>query len=163
MLAAMCRYEALDANETVFREGDEGDKLYTLLHGSCNVVSYRDVASEGRGFRKTMQTQNGELFSDDPSSPRGDQNLNPDGGRDTPGGKERVLLATLKKGDYFGETALMVNIPRTTTVTTNEKSLFVTIGKHEFHNFIRVCPDVNFRMQQVMKDRMMSKVSKMKN
>ena len=52
----------------------------------------------------------------------------------------------------------MVNIPRTTTVTTNEKSLFVTIGKHEFHNFLRVCPDVNYRMQQVMKDRMMSKV-----
>ena len=70
-------------------------------------------------------------------------------------------MATLKKGDYFGETALMVNIPRTTTVTTKEKSLFVTIGKHEFHNFLRVVPDVNYRMQQVMKDRMMGKLSSM--
>mmetsp|Transcript_27356 Transcript_27356/g.51873 ORF Transcript_27356/g.51873 Transcript_27356/m.51873 type:complete len:643 (+) Transcript_27356:165-2093(+) len=161
MLAAMCRYEALGAGETCFREGDDGEKLYILLHGSCDVISYRDVDSkEARGFRKTMQTINGELFSDDPSSPRVDVS-DEKTGRDTPGGKEKVLLATLKKGDYFGETALMVNIPRTTTVTTKEKSLFVTIGKHEFHNFLRVVPDVNYRMQQVMKDRMMGKLSSM--
>ena len=149
-------------------------QLYILLHGCCSVVAYRDKSlvggDAGRDFRVTLKnTANGEMFSEASEKnifsveairkevEEGVEEVDPG----TPGDKEKVTLANLKKGDYFGETALMVNIPRTTTVTTSQKALFVTIGKHEFHNFLRVCPDVNYRMKQVMKDRMMSKLSSM--
>lgn len=76
--------------------------------------------------------------------------------------KGEVHLALLKDNDYFGETALMVNIPRTTTVTAVKKSLFITVCKAEFQNFLQVCPTVKSKMELVMKERMIGKLSQMK-
>ena len=97
MLAAMCKYEALDTGEDLFREGDEGDKIYILLQGSCSVIAYRDksiISSTDREFRSTLNhTKNGEIFSDASDRPSLDSGgtgevLND--GSETPGDKEKV-------------------------------------------------------------------------
>ena len=73
-----------------------------------------------------------------------------------------MQLATLNDNDFFGETALMVSIPRTTTVKCTKKSLLVTVCKQEFQNFLKVCPSVKEKMEEVMKNRMIGKLSNMK-
>ena len=175
VLAAMCRYEAMDASTNLFAQGDDGDKLYILLAGQCDVLIDKDADADaektsprsgspkpntGRAFRKSIaKTKNGELFSEGYKNEKA-EDLSPRASGQSDD-ESQTFLASLKAGDYFGETALMVNIPRTTTVRTRKKSLFLTIDKRAFHNFLRVCPDVKERMNQLMKDRMMSKLSNM--
>ena len=173
MLGAMCRYEAVAAKSRVFNEGDLGDKLYIILSGKCNVTANRRVdiqkgrQEDERNFRQRAslhKTTNGELFADvskmAPGSPRVVPALPGATIPDSPDA-DHVLLAELQNGDYFGETALMVNIPRTTTVTTVDKVLFVTIVKHDFHNFLKICPHISQGMDKVMKDRMIQKLGSM--
>lgn len=136
VLAAMCRYESLDANEIVFEENSPGDKLYILLNGRATVL-----APQWQG-NATPIRQSLEWGSD----------------KTLPDERGIVVVADLKNGDYFGETALFVNINRTSTVKTIEKSLFVTVEKRTFENFCSVCP-IKEAMEAVMKERMVSKLS----
>ena len=135
VLATMCRYEALDANSVVFEENTPGDKLYILLSGKATVLAPKWIGNA------TVLQQSLEW---------GSQNEKND---------YDVIVAGLKSGDYFGETALFVNINRTSTIRTTEKSLFVTVGKRTFENFCAVCPEIKEKMQIVMKARMVSKLS----
>jgi len=175
-LAAMCRYEAVPEGTAIFYEGDSGRKLYILVTGSVSVTSRLCLAppacgrdSEGPGncaqseirtnsnFEKAVRlTRNGELFGDigvgGPVGAKG-------GGTASSHNKDFILLAMLKDGDYFGETALMVDIPRTTTVTATQKSLLLTVERGDWTNFLKVCPYVRYDMMKIMKDRMIEKLS----
>ncbi|GMI08839.1 hypothetical protein TrRE_jg2152 [Triparma retinervis] len=179
LLAAMCKYEAFEEKATLFNQGDEGDKLFIILSGQTDVTIGKTGLDEGqaeetdsdgraRQFRKSFNaTKNGELFSDvyseDHKATESGDNASPreSSPRPSTDDESETFLASMKPGDYFGETALMVNIPRTTTVRTRKKSLFLTIDKVAFQNFLRVCPDVTERMNDVMKDRMIGKLSSM--
>lgn len=130
VLAAMCRYEAFDKKQIVFEKNTTGSKLYIVVSGSASVI-----APKWNGNASTFQ-QSLEWGID--------ENV--------------ASVADLKSGEYFGEIALFVNIPRTCTVITNEKSLFVTVEKTDFANFSRVCK-IKESMTSVMKERMVSKLS----
>ncbi len=132
VLAAMCRYEAVDKDKIVFEENSEGNKLYILLNGVATVIAPQWVGNA------TAIQQSLEWGSD-----RGD---------------DKVVVADLKSGDYFGETAMFVNINRTSTVQTKEKCLFVSVEKTTFENFCAVCP-IKEKMTSVMKERMVTKLS----
>mmetsp|Transcript_27239 Transcript_27239/g.40085 ORF Transcript_27239/g.40085 Transcript_27239/m.40085 type:complete len:615 (-) Transcript_27239:563-2407(-) len=154
LLAAMCRYEALDAKQTVFEEGSEGSKLYIVLSGVTSVLAgnngvkpQTDGSSDGKSKKATALQRSMEW-----SSAKKEEN---NGKAED---EKEVLLADLKHGDYFGETALFFNIPRTTTVKTKEKTLLVTVDKTDFENFLKVCP-IKESMTTVMKERMVGKLS----
>ena len=132
VLATMCRYEALGENAIVFEENSPGDKLYILLNGAATVLSPQLV-----GNATTIQ-----------------QSL--EWGLDR--GNDKTVVADLNNGDYFGETSMFVNINRTSTVVTNQKSLFVTVEKKTFKNFCAICP-IKDKMTIVMKERMVAKLS----
>lgn len=132
VLATMCRFEALDKEQIVFEENSPGDKLYILLNGLATVL-----APQWIGNASALQ-QSFEWGSD-----RGD---------------DKVVVADLKSGDYFGETAMFVNINRTCTVLTKQKCLLVSVEKMIFENFCAVCP-IKDKMKSVMKERMVAKLS----
>jgi CRP-like cAMP-binding protein len=62
-------------------------------------------------------------------------------------GAERVF-AYLGEGDYFGETALLSGSTRTATVTANQPSQVVVIGRAEFEQVLRSDPQVLRRLHQ---------------
>lgn len=132
VLATMCRFEALDKDQIVFEENSTGDKLFILLNGSATVLSPQWIGNA------TALQQSLEWGSD-----RGD---------------DKVVVADLKNGHYFGETAMFVNINRTSTIVTKSKCLFVTVEKVTFENFCAVCP-IKDKMTSVMKERMVAKLS----
>eukprot|EP00638_Chattonella_subsalsa_P009445 CAMPEP_0117746600 /NCGR_PEP_ID=MMETSP0947-20121206/8039_1 /TAXON_ID=44440 /ORGANISM="Chattonella subsalsa, Strain CCMP2191" /LENGTH=610 /DNA_ID=CAMNT_0005563947 /DNA_START=496 /DNA_END=2328 /DNA_ORIENTATION=+ len=61
-----------------------------------------------------------------------------------------TLLGTLSNGDYFGETALMLDIPRTSTVVTCDRCLLISCDKTYFKNFLLVAPGVKEILRQQM-------------
>ena len=146
LLAAMCRYEAFDANQVVFEENAPGSKLYIVLDGVAKVMSNsgnnrNNVKALCRSLEFDKVNTNNQSSS---SLMKEEDGL--------------VELATLKAGDYFGETALIVDIPRTTTVKTVSKALFVTVDKMDFANFFKVCP-IKEAMTKVTIERMLCKLS----
>ncbi len=133
VLATMCRFEALDKEQIVFEENSPGDKLYILLNGSATVLSPQWIGN-ATAFQQSLEW----------GSDRGD---------------DKVVVADLKSGDYFGETAMFVNINRTSTIVTKQKCLFVSVEKVTFENFCFVCPIIKDKMTSVMKERMVAKLS----
>lgn len=141
VLAAMCRYEVIDSSKVVFEEGSSGSKLYIVLDGEVSVHADNGEApsNAGKKSKATALRRSLELQSDmyDEAS---------------------TCVAKLGPGDYFGETSLLVNIPRTLTVLTTKKSLFLTVDKVDFENFLKVC-SVKESIDELMKNRMIQMLS----
>ena len=133
VLATMCRFEAMDKDKVVFEENSPGDKLYILLNGMATVLAPQWVG-DATALQQSLEW----------GSEKGD---------------DKVVVADLNSGDYFGETAMFVNINRTSTVLTKQKCLFVSVEKKTFENFCAVCPIIKDKMTEVMKERMVAKLS----
>ncbi len=136
LLATMCRFEALEANQIVFEENTPGDKLYIVISGKATVLAPQWV---GNATILQQSMEWGEKRSENEI--------------------QDVIVADLKGGDHFGETALFVNVNRTCTVRTETKSLFVVVEKRTFENFCKVCPEIRDKLTTVMKQRMVAKLS----
>uniref|UniRef100_A0A7S1BBP2 Cyclic nucleotide-binding domain-containing protein n=1 Tax=Corethron hystrix TaxID=216773 RepID=A0A7S1BBP2_9STRA len=173
VLAAMCRYEAVQKDTVIFSEGDPGRKLYIIVAGSVSVNSKLSVPVASGGSKDQVpknndltirtnkpfelsltKTKNGELFGIDHSEKKLKDKITAFNRHDN-----GICLALLGDGDYFGETALMVDIPRTTSVTATQKTLLLTVERNDWNNFLKVCPNVRNDITQVMKDRMIEKLT----
>ncbi len=55
--------------------------------------------------------------------------------------KEKVTLASLKEGDYFGEISLITGRPRTASVKTLRPCELVRLGKEDFDRIVALHPD----------------------
>ena len=71
------------------------------------------------------------------------------------------VLATLKSGSYFGEMAVMVNMPRSSTVVAAEKCLLLTVSKKSWQEFLEYHEHTRQAVEAHMKSRLMIMFSKM--
>lgn len=62
-------------------------------------------------------------------------------------------LAVLGDGDYFGEIALMNNVPRTADVTAITACTFLTLQRKGLHYVLSKHPELDERVRQTLKDR----------
>ena len=73
-------------------------------------------------------------------------------------GSVRVLRdnvrVVLKKGDFFGEIALIKNIPRTATVVANEKCELLELNKYDFRMLIHQKPELYKKIKEAMEARL---------
>lgn len=160
VLAAMCRYEAFESNRVVFEQDSVADKLFLVLSGVAQVIAKPeqvvDVApssthkspqlEQAMTLRRTLECSRSEMrFSQIERERR----------------NEPLVIAELKSGDYFGETALVFNIDRTCGVRTIEKCLFLTVHKTDFENFIKICP-IKETLTRVIKQRMVGKLTSLR-
>jgi len=67
-------------------------------------------------------------------------------------GKETVLNS-IGVADYFGEIALMINLPRTASARAIEKTLLLCLKKSDFENFLTVAPGLKASFEVVAKQR----------
>ncbi len=64
-----------------------------------------------------------------------------------------AVVATLKDGDFFGETALLMSTPRTATVRASAPSDFFILNRSDFSRILKDYPQFFEVVQKVAKDR----------
>lgn len=96
--------------QTIFEEGDPGDKLYFVDRGEVEVLI---------------------------SSPAGEE--------------RRVAL--LRDGDYFGEIALLEDVPRTATVRTRVSSTLLVLDRKRFLGLLQAAPDLRAAFERGVEER----------
>jgi cAMP-dependent protein kinase regulator len=72
--------------------------------------------------------------------------------------KEKVTLATLKEGDYFGEISLITGRPRTASVKTLRPSELVRLGKEDFDRIVALHPETLKVLEESLQTRLESKL-----
>lgn len=62
-------------------------------------------------------------------------------------------IASLKKGDVFGETGLLENEMRNSTVTATSSLKLISMGHFELKRLKKAAPDVYARIEQLVEER----------
>jgi len=68
-------------------------------------------------------------------------------------GDREIILATLSRGDFFGEMAILENIYRTATVKANETSRLIVLTTGNFMIKLKKDPTFAFQIMQKMSRR----------
>lgn len=66
---------------------------------------------------------------------------------------KKELDIALKKGDFFGEVALLKNIPRTATVIAKNRCELLELTTYDFQNFVRTKPELLKKIEDVASSR----------
>ncbi|GMI07699.1 hypothetical protein TrVE_jg4979 [Triparma verrucosa] len=74
-----------------------------------------------------------------------------------------VQLATLYDGEYFGEMAAFIELPRAATVTSLTSCLFATLSKSDFRSFLKVVPDMQNQIEFMVKQHMLQNLIQLKS
>jgi len=71
----------------------------------------------------------------------------------------RVHIATLNKGAFFGELALVYDTPRTATALAIEDTLLVCLFKHDLEQLVKHYPVLGNKIQAILKQIIEKRVS----
>ncbi|MGH9225945.1 MAG: ABC transporter transmembrane domain-containing protein [Acidimicrobiales bacterium] len=69
------------------------------------------------------------------------------------GGAEERNIAVLEQGDYFGEIALVKDVPRTATVTTLTPSILLTLRRAQFLDLLQTEPGIEQEVSRQLRER----------
>jgi CRP-like cAMP-binding protein len=70
-------------------------------------------------------------------------------------GSDKVLLATLRAGDVFGEISLLHEGPTTATVTTGTNTTVLFLGREFFQKLIQAVPEIRDYIENLGEERLM--------
>jgi CRP-like cAMP-binding protein len=63
-------------------------------------------------------------------------------------------VATMRAGDFFGEIALITDVPRTTTVTADTPVRLLVLTKRDFQRLLREQPQIQRRVLEALAKRL---------
>ena len=190
ILSRMSRYEVAPPGHVICKEGEHDQTFYMILKGKATVhATAMYQVDDQSGFRRGSLTGGGvRLISADKFTSRNvpskqeekermlkhiqrmktkqvsepsnlsvtDQIINnlPD---------DQIELAVLNEGEYFGEMAAFIDLPRAATVVATSPCLFATLSKNDFRSFIKVCPDIQNSIEFMMKQHMLQNLIQLKS
>lgn len=64
-----------------------------------------------------------------------------------------IVLNTIGEGQVFGEIGLMIEMPRTATISAKEDCLLLELRREDFENFLQVAPEAGSKFGEDMKQR----------
>ncbi len=64
------------------------------------------------------------------------------------------LLATRRAGDFFGEVALMCNVPRVATVTTTSPTRALVVTDRDFRGLVKRSPEIALKILRAVGERL---------
>ena len=121
------------AGQAVFRRGEPGDALYLIDHGKIDIL--RNGTAAGAVTRTAI-----------------DGVVNDRGHGDT------ARLATLSRGDSFGEMALLSGEPRTATAVAAEDATLLRIGRDDFDHLLSGSPALRRAVEELNTQRLFQNV-----
>eukprot|EP00808_Paulinella_micropora_P004699 g62295.t1 len=131
LVTKVVKYEFFSPGEVVVKEGDVGRKLYMVGKGRLKAYSEEGAAP----------IDNSQLGS---RSPR----------------RTSSLFREMSQGDYFGEIALMMNLPRTATVEAMEESALITLDHDQVEGLLLVVPELQVMFSKAVRERITKSLSK---
>jgi len=63
-------------------------------------------------------------------------------------------IASMRGGDFFGEIALVTDVPRTATVKTTSAVRVLVLPSREFRQLLRTSPDIQGKVLQAVAERL---------
>ncbi len=63
-----------------------------------------------------------------------------------------VSLAVLKRGDHFGEVALILDVPRSSTVRAAEDLVLLRLDRKDFNDFVADHPEARIALERYLKE-----------
>ena len=135
LLANLFQYEVHQEGDVVFEEGDKERDLYVISQGSVAVTRNR-----GKDDSEVKETKSESKAA----------------------GDDRVHVTDLKSGDFFGELALVMDMPRSAAITCKEKCLLLKLSEKGFKNFLSIVPSFKETFQEIGKARTTQVFKKMK-
>lgn len=73
--------------------------------------------------------------------------------KDSSGNQVRLEKKDITTGMYFGEIALMMDMPRTATITATDDTLLLKLKKEDFQNFLKGQPELQRGFNKIVKAR----------
>ena len=74
---------------------------------------------------------------------------------------KRLVLGTLSKGHFFGELALVHDVPRTASANVSEDAVLVCLFKHDFENIIKHDPVLGTKLLKIINQILSQRLSAM--
>jgi CRP-like cAMP-binding protein len=135
LAASLFRYRAVPSGAVVFEQGDIGREMCFVASGRLRVGAAAAAAAAAA-----------ERATDRPRAQVTAVSADDEAGR----GRE---LAELGAGAHFGEIALLVNLPRTATVTAAAPSLLLALDKADFEALLHVLPAAGEALARLARQR----------
>ena len=124
-LRAVCRAVTLrdfESNDVICEQGADGDALYLIFSGSCDVFSYEYGASE----------EHGEAAAQEPAEANRAKNAAKIGDVSVWG----RLVNVMQRGDGFGEASLQTGAARGATVVTRENAEIIRLDRADYDEIL---------------------------
>ena len=149
-LADVVGVRRADAGEVIIREGDAGDVLFAVARGRV-VVSCRPTGAPSSSSPQSGPVATAAEFGIDATIT--DESLQFDprlllGQRD-----QRIFLAGLADGDFFGEFSFLLERPRSATVEAVSECLLLEIERKDIAPILAVEPAFTAPLQAFYKER----------
>lgn len=144
-------------------EVGEGNDLMAIIRGA-NILRSSPLFSELEpdamahllGRLNRIQAEEGQVICR-----RGEEGDNfylvMEGSFDVMGEDEESVVATLEKGDPFGEIALLENIPRTATIVTRRAGSLLSLSRNAFYEFFHRNLSAGEQLEMLGAKRLMAK------
>eukprot|EP00948_MAST-09A_sp_MAST-9A-sp1_P001290 g1290.t1 len=110
LLAEVCSYTTIEKGKVVMEEGSVANGFYMVIEGELSV----DAATATR-TSSVFFANHGKIKR-----------------------KNTVHIANLKKGNWFGEMALITKMPRSATVTATSRSFLLYLDPKDFLNILKM-------------------------
>jgi CRP-like cAMP-binding protein len=144
-IGQVARVVRLHPGEVAIREGDDGHALYAVGRGRL-VVYCKPGSTEDAGF-----TAAEDAFADSTSVEAARQKLL----SNLSGEQERVYLAGLADGDFFGEFSFLTERPRSATVEAINECLLLEIDRKSVKAILDADPAFTEPILQFYKERVL--------
>jgi len=163
-LAASTSLRAVRKGEWVFRQGDEGDCMYLVLHGHCKtIIANKDFLEARRELRSKVQVMlslvdehislENELCKMDEAHVEFETKLQlmVKSGKALLEMRQKLkkhsddleklpkyfMVKEYRAGDFFGELALLFDQRRAASIAVTRTTFFLTIHKEDYQNHIK--------------------------
>ena len=178
LLASLVSYECVRPGASIMEEGDtEADTFYVIVSGHVSVMTRpvrkgEDGSGTGSGIHR--QADSAGLSSNGISSTKSIDRARFSSGRSTASTSSRSLalastksidsvdddlieVAQLGPGAYFGEMALVANMPRTATIRAKEECVFLCLKRSSLERVSTNMPELRQGLDLYAKQRMLGK------
>lgn len=141
LLANLCESVTVEAGHVFFRQGEAANAFYVITLGTAEVrhepnlptAAASDAGGAAGGVEEGKGDAGGAVRSSRKSANFKLQSLPNPLARLLRGGQS-ARTAVLGVGDYFGEAALLFNIPRTATLTATSDCTVLRFSRSQFHH-----------------------------